>query len=67
MELHRTDEAEPLLLTSYEGLLKRMDKIYYSERTKCQRHAIERLIHLYEARNQPAQAAEWKAKLLAAK
>lgn len=53
-------EAEPLLLSGYEGLEQRAMKNRWGQP---RREALERLVALYEATDRPAQAAEWKQKL----
>jgi hypothetical protein len=56
------DDAEPYLLTGYQGMKQREDKIpdagkpYFKE-------ALQRLVQLYQATGRPDQAAEWKHKL----
>ena len=56
-------EAEPLLLSGYEGMLQRKDKI----RTRKQVFAtiINAFTQLCEATSRPDQAMEWKKKLAA--
>ena len=56
-------EAEPLLLSGYEGLKQREDKIPAAGSMRPQQ-ALQRLVQLYEETNRPDQAAQWK-KLLA--
>jgi tetratricopeptide (TPR) repeat protein len=55
-------EAEPLLVTGYDGMKAREPRIPVPERA-CLREAAERVIRLYEAWGKPKQAAVWKAKL----
>ena len=56
------DEAEPLLLSGYEGLKQREQKIPAAGKVRLQ-EAIQRLVQLYEAMGRAGQAAEWKQKL----
>ncbi len=58
----RYAEAEPLVVGGYEGMKAREARIEVPERFRL-REAAERVVHLYEARNQPDRAAAWKAKL----
>jgi len=55
-------EAEPLLLSGYEGMKQREDKIpaYGKSRLK---ESLERLVQLYEETGRSDQAAPWKQKL----
>jgi eukaryotic-like serine/threonine-protein kinase len=55
-------EAEPLLLSGYEGLKQREDKIPPAGRARPQ-DALQRLMQLYEETGRPELAAEWKKKL----
>jgi tetratricopeptide (TPR) repeat protein len=54
-------EAEPLLLSGYEGMKKRAEKI--QDRSKVLPEAVQRVIQLYEATGQSDKAADWKMKL----
>jgi tetratricopeptide (TPR) repeat protein len=60
--LGRFDEAEPLVLSGYEGLKARKSSLgkgnepYFVATTR-------RVVQLYEAWNRPDKAAEWRAKL----
>jgi eukaryotic-like serine/threonine-protein kinase len=56
-------EAEPLLLSGYEGLKQREDKILASVRQLRLREALERLVQLYQATGQREKATEWKRRL----
>src|SRR5262249_31378350 len=61
----RYAEAEPLLQSGYNGLLKlerdaRRRQPYLTE-------ALERLMHLYDEWNKPNEAARWREELEAAK
>ena len=56
-------DAEPLLIKGYEGMKQRQDKIparYLKIRLS---EALERLVRLYEATNQPDKADPWRKKL----
>jgi eukaryotic-like serine/threonine-protein kinase len=55
-------EAEPLLLRGYEGLKQRQDRIPAPDRIRLS-EALERLVHLYDAWNKPAEAAKWRQEL----
>jgi serine/threonine protein kinase len=56
-------EAEPLLLKGYEGLAER-ESIYGPPRVNWRfTEAIERIVWLYEATNQPEKARVWREKL----
>jgi len=54
-------EAEPLLISGYEGMKQREDKI--RDRNKVFPEALQCLVRLYEATGRTDQAAEWKKKL----
>src|SRR5262249_40945388 len=58
----RYSEAEPLIVPGYEGMKERQAKIAELDQSRL-REAAERVVHLYEAWNQPDRAAVWKAKL----
>jgi serine/threonine protein kinase/WD40 repeat protein len=55
-------EAEPLLLSGYEGMKRREDKIPTLGRPRL-KEALQRLVQLDEVTVRPDQAAEWKKKL----
>ena len=55
-------EAEPLLLSGYEGMKQREDKIPPAGRPRLV-ETLQRLVQLYEATGRPDQAVEWKQKL----
>ena len=55
-------EAEPLLVSGYEGMHEREVDIPAEYKLDL-RQALERLVQLYEAKNQPENVAEWKDKL----
>jgi hypothetical protein len=56
-------DAEPLLLSGYEGLKQRADQIPAAGSMRPQ-EALQRLVQLYEETGRPELAAQWK-KLLA--
>jgi tetratricopeptide (TPR) repeat protein len=59
-------DAEPLLLESCQGLQQRQASLPpYLNAPRRITEALERLVQLYDAWGQPAQAAEWKQKLTA--
>ena len=55
-------DAEPLLVSGYEGMREREANIPAARKLLI-RQALERLVKLYEATDQPQKTAEWKAKL----
>jgi tetratricopeptide (TPR) repeat protein len=55
------DDAEPLVLTGYEGLRQRAKEIPAD--TNSLAEAGERVVRLYEAWGKPEKVAEWRAKL----
>jgi serine/threonine protein kinase len=55
------DEAEPLLLSGYQGLTKREGAI--RDRRKVLTETLENLVQLYTATSRPDEAAQWKQKL----
>ena len=55
-------EAEPLLLSGYAGLKQREDQIPASKKSLLG-EALRRLVHFYQATQQPDAAASWQAKL----
>jgi serine/threonine protein kinase len=58
----RFAEAEPLVISGYEGLKAREAKMPAPGK-KSLTEAAERVVKLYEARGQPKEAAEWRRKL----
>lgn len=54
-------EAEPFLLTGFEGMEQRADHV--RDRRKVFSETIRNLIQLYEATGQPDKATDWKRKL----
>jgi hypothetical protein len=56
-------EAEPLLLSGYEGLKQREQQIPPAVRATRLKEALQRLVQLYEAKGRADQAAEWKQRL----
>jgi len=59
-------EAEPFLLTGYQGMREREAQRPILIKTRLA-EAAERLVQLYEETNRPGQAAEWKKKLAEAR
>lgn len=55
-------QAEPLLLSGYEGMKQREVNIPLEGKARLS-EAVQRLVQLYEAADRPDQAAEWKKKL----
>jgi serine/threonine protein kinase/tetratricopeptide (TPR) repeat protein len=55
-------EAEPLLLSGYEGMKQRKDKLSSGGKLRAQ-ETLEGIIQLYEASGQTTKAVEWKKKL----
>jgi serine/threonine protein kinase len=55
------EEAEPLLISGYEGMKEREGSI--RERTKVLTESIEFLVQLFETTSRPEQADEWRTKL----
>jgi hypothetical protein len=55
-------EAEPLLISGYNGLRERQAKIPAANKPRLHK-ATERLIRFYEETTQPDKAAEWKQRL----
>lgn len=56
------EEAEPLLISGYEGMARQEDVIPIENRPVISESG-ERIVRMYEAWNKPDQAAEWRAKL----
>ena len=62
-----TNEAEPLLLSGYEGLKQREALIGQEHNWIWPTDTLQRVIQLYEATNQPEKAVQWREKLSAEK
>ena len=60
--LKKYKEAEPLLLSGYEGMKQPEGKRASGARSFL-KQALQSLVQLYEETNRPEQAAEWKQKL----
>jgi len=58
-----TTEAEPLLVTGYQGMKQRYDDFPKHYKSRDLKLALNRLIQFYEEMGQPAKAAEWKKEL----
>jgi serine/threonine protein kinase/Tfp pilus assembly protein PilF len=56
------DQAEPLLVSGYEGMKQREAKIPAASKPRL-KESLQRLVQLFEATNKPDQAALWKQKL----
>src|SRR5262249_39182248 len=56
-------EAEPLLLSGYEGMKQREAKVRYAGAEPRLREALQRLVQLFEATARPEEAVGWKNKL----
>jgi tetratricopeptide (TPR) repeat protein len=55
-------EAEPLLISGYEGMKQREDKISAAGKARIQ-ESLQRLVQLYEATGRSEKVAEWNKKL----
>jgi hypothetical protein len=55
-------EAEPLLLSGYEGMKEREDQIPAAGKPRLT-EALQRLVQLYQATGQSGKAAQWRQKL----
>jgi serine/threonine protein kinase len=62
----KLEEAEPLLLSGYEGIQAQAEKIPANRSDRILK-AIERIVNLYEAKKDAEQTAKWQAKLDAAR
>jgi serine/threonine protein kinase/Flp pilus assembly protein TadD len=60
-------EAEPFLLAGYQGLNDRQAQMAPEGRRNVMVQALNRLVRLYEALEEPEKAAEWRKKLDAAR
>jgi hypothetical protein len=56
------EEAQPMLLSGYEGMKQREFKIPVFDKKRL-KEALEALVQLYEAQARSDQAAEWKRQL----
>ena len=56
-------EAEPFLISGYQGMKRHHDNFPALYKTRDLKLALNRLIQLYEATDQPAKAAEWNREL----
>ena len=54
------DEAEPLLLAGYDGLVKTSESILAKDRSTVLGRALNRLIEFYQGRNQPEKASQYE-------
>jgi tetratricopeptide (TPR) repeat protein len=55
------DEAEPLLISGYEGMREREGSI--RDRNKVLAETLQNMVQLFEATSRPEQTAEWRTKL----
>ena len=55
-------EAEPALVTGYQGMVVRRVQIPAAQRSYL-REAAQRVVRLYESWNKPQEAAAWRAKV----
>jgi tetratricopeptide (TPR) repeat protein/tRNA A-37 threonylcarbamoyl transferase component Bud32 len=55
-------DAEPLLLSGYEGMKQREERIPATAKSRLT-EAIKRLVQLFQETNRPDEAAKWKEKL----
>lgn len=62
LEQKKYAEAEPLLLSGYQGMKKHEDKIPAREKVRLTK-ALQRLVRLYEAWGKPEEAARWRKEL----
>ena len=60
--LDRSAEAEPLLLSGYQGLLQRRDKIPLANQPALEQ-AAGRVLRLYQDWGKPQLADEWRERL----
>ena len=58
----RYAEAEPMVVTGYQGMKERMSRINVPDQFLL-REAAVRVVRLYDAWSKPEKATEWKAKL----
>jgi hypothetical protein len=58
----KLEEAEPLLTSGYEGMVKRQARLSFEDRALIA-EAGNRLVNLYKAWGKPDKAAEWEARL----
>jgi tetratricopeptide (TPR) repeat protein len=63
VEQKKYADAEPLLLSGYEGLKQREDKIPTGSKARLQ-ESLQRLVQLYQATDQSEKTAEWTKKLV---
>src|SRR5262249_43646475 len=55
------DEAEPLLISGYEGMRERESSI--RERNKVLAEILQNIVQLFEATSRPEEASDWRTKL----
>jgi len=59
---NRYAEAEPFLVSGYQGMLQRMSSVPLEDRPRLL-EAREQIVRLYESWQKPEKAAEWREKL----
>ena len=61
----RYEEAEPVLLSAYEGMMTKQSMVSrsYPLRPKLHEEAAQRIVQLYEGWGKPEEAAKWQDKL----
>jgi hypothetical protein len=62
LDQRKYTDAEPLLLSGYEGMKQRAGKIPSTDKVHLTK-ALERLVRLYEAQNNKDKAAQWQKEL----
>lgn len=62
LEQKKYAEAEPLLLSGYQGMNKRASQIRSQDKGQLTQ-ALERLVHLYDAWGKKEKAAQWRKEL----
>jgi tetratricopeptide (TPR) repeat protein len=62
LEQKKYRDAEPFLVSGYEGLKQRKDQVPAQDRSRVGR-ALQRLVRLYDAWGKPDEAAKWRKEL----
>lgn len=63
MGKRKYEEAEPLMISGYQGMSEREGSI--RDRTKVLTESLQYLVQLFEATSRPEKALEWRTKLTA--
>jgi hypothetical protein len=63
----RYADAEPLLISAYEGINLPQQTMRTLDRESLSRKIMKRLVDLYDGWGRPDEAAKWRAKLTDAK